>query len=96
MIGVQNVERLLACIGCSKRFGEERFRCKEQGTTVKDTFHFSRGQIKKNSVPRRFSVFLCSETIRERLLRSLRDFLRYVFSCMHFFVAHQARPYTCI
>ena len=73
-----------------------RFRSKEQGTRVKDTFHFSRGQNKKNPVPRRSSVFLCSQTTRKRLLRRLRDFLRYVFSCMHFFVAHQARPYPCI
>lgn len=96
MIGVQKLSETFSLHRMQQAFCRGavslRFRSKEQGMRVKDTFHFSRGQVKKNPVPRRSSVFLCSETIRKRLLRRLRDFLRYVFSCMHFLFAHQARP----
>ena len=65
MIGVQKLLETFSLHRMQQAFCRGavslRFRSKEQGMTVKDTFHFSRGQILKKS---RSSSFLCLSLLR--------------------------------
>ena len=56
---IKSYQLLLACVGSVS----VRFQSKERGAAKAE-----------NPVPRRSSVFLCSETIRKRLLRRLATF----------------------